>query len=481
MKSHPGQRDMVWSLSPWQGLVITGLLTYTIHRFFFKKTHNAPRVPYWIPYIGSAIPFGTNPTAFVNNCVKKYGGYFSVYLAGQESIFIVDPSLFAAVRTNKSLSMRPLIKSVEMAMGIPEKQAEEEVSPESVEMYHRLFKLLMKSDSLEVLTQRTEKELLRIMKRLKEQESLSGVSFYRLVQEVTFEASVISLFGTNFYSKEKLDEFLLFDQFFPLFMAQVPEWLNQKGVRVRDRIADDLRRYFAFGDADDGSEYFHERRKHFLQVYGQDDPNLGRAQVGFMWAVVANTIPAIFWLLLHLYRNLEALKAIRDELTSKLPFEGLDVEKEPWSRQQLEDCVLLDSAIRETLRLVSGSLSIRIALEDTFLEFPKLNQKIFLPKGQRIMCFPAWNQANHQYFERADEFFYDRFVKTKDTTMVFGMAPDLCPGRFWAFNEIKIITALFLRCTVFELSDEPVGLDYSRAGLGIYPPTQDVTANLDFI
>ncbi len=54
------------------------------------------------------------------------------------------------------------------------------------------------------------------------------------------------------------------------------------------------------------------------------------------------------------------------------------------------------------------------------------------------------------------------------------MSPHLCPGRLWAFNEIKIAICLVMKCMDPQLITEEVPtLDFSRVGLGIYPPSKN--------
>ena len=59
--------------------------------------------------------------------------------------------------------------------------------------------------------------------------------------------------------------------------------------------------------------------------------------------------------------------------------------------------------------------------------------------------------------------------------MPFGAGKHTCPGRFFALNEIKVITTCLFRRFDFERITEPLPpFDNGRAGLGIYPPVGDV-------
>lgn len=60
-------------------------------------------------------------------------------------------------------------------------------------------------------------------------------------------------------------------------------------------------------------------------------------------------------------------------------------------------------------------------------------------------------------------------------TLPFGGGVSMCPGRHFAQNEIKILVATLLLWLDAELCSFAVPeLDFSRIGLGILPPKQDV-------
>ena len=87
-------------------------------------------------------------------------------------------------------------------------------------------------------------------------------------------------------------------------------------------------------------------------------------------------------------------------------------------------------------------------------------------------------------------FRYDRFIEAgsektdffkegqrlKYYRMPFGSGSTMCPGRYFALNEIKQFVALTLLYFDVQLLEgqSKATLDYSRAGLGILLPTKDV-------
>lgn len=59
--------------------------------------------------------------------------------------------------------------------------------------------------------------------------------------------------------------------------------------------------------------------------------------------------------------------------------------------------------------------------------------------------------------------------------MPFGSGSTICPGRFFAVNEIKQFLAALLAYLDMEIvTYKPIGQDNSRSGLGILLPNSDV-------
>lgn len=72
--------------------------------------------------------------------------------------------------------------------------------------------------------------------------------------------------------------------------------------------------------------------------------------------------------------------------------------------------------------------------------------------------------------------FYKQGQKLKYYRMPFGSGATMCPGRYFALNEIKQFLSLLLLYLDVELEDGQARatLDPGRAGLGILLPASDV-------
>lgn len=72
--------------------------------------------------------------------------------------------------------------------------------------------------------------------------------------------------------------------------------------------------------------------------------------------------------------------------------------------------------------------------------------------------------------------FYKNGQKLKYYLMPFGSGSSMCPGRFFAVNEIKQFLCLLLLYFDVELEEgqSRASVDTNRAGLGVLQPAADV-------
>ncbi|TDZ14777.1 Cytochrome P450 monooygenase 1 [Colletotrichum orbiculare MAFF 240422] len=119
-----------------------------------------------------------------------------------------------------------------------------------------------------------------------------------------------------------------------------------------------------------------------------------------------------------------------------------------WSKKALHDMKLLDSVIKESLRMDPGDLT---SLSRSVLEDVTLSDGTVLTKGSQTVV-PSYRLWDSSLYENPDTYDPYRFVnmrktKGKEATsllvtttenfMAFGHGRLACPGRFFAANQIK--------------------------------------------
>ncbi|KAI4905346.1 hypothetical protein NFI96_004630 [Prochilodus magdalenae] len=209
-----------------------------------------------------------------------------------------------------------------------------------------------------------------------------------------------------------------------------------------------------------------------------------------------NTGPASFWLLLFLMKHPDAMKAIRNEVEEVLRETKQEVKHGGplinLTRDMLLKTPVLDSAVEESLRMTAAPVLTRAVLQDMTLKMAD-GQQYNIRKGDRVALFPYITlHMDPEVHPDPHTYKYDRFLtpegakktefykggkKLKYYTMPWGAGATMCPGRFFATNELKQFVFLMLTYFDFELinPDEKIpDIDTRRWGFGTMQPTKDV-------
>lgn len=434
-----------------------------------RRAGEPPLIRGAVPGLGVALGFGRHATNFVMRTRERYGETFTLFIGGQRMTFVLDPMSTPAVLKSPHLSFHPISdKVLATAFKLSALRDGRDLDLEAIE---DLARSRLKGDALAAMTAAMA-ENLRATVPAALPPTYETRGLYRLVWDLMFAAGTDALFGRGLANEALARAFATFDEQFPLMVAGLPSALIKKGNAALDTLA------AAPPMGETPSAWIRDRHPHFDGVA----PEIyGRAQASIMWAVNANTIPATFWSLYYLLRDEAGLTAVREELA-----ELSDTQREQLDTPTLDGLRMLDSSIREALRLSSGSMTIREALDDFELETRDGTWSI--RKGDRVVLAPFITHRDPEIYPdpecyQADRFFIERGVKqffkggkrVPLPLMPFGAGVSMCPGRFFAINEIKLFVARALLDWEIEVSAAPApDFDFSRAGLGIYPPVHDV-------
>ncbi len=224
--------------------------------------------------------------------------------------------------------------------------------------------------------------------------------------------------------------------------------------------------------------------------YGVSPRDQGRLEVGTLLGILANTIPAAFYMLLHVYADHALLQELRDELETK----AVSVTADGTSRTlhiipMREHCPLLHATWQELLRLHAQGASARYVREDTML-----NDRYLLKKGMVIQMPTAVMHSDPTFWgPDAQDFQPRRFLKQNDAGAgkaskqyasayrPFGGGASLCPGRPFVTLEVLALTAwMVLRFDMVPLSGNwriPASRQESLATT-VFPPEEDVRVRI---
>ncbi|XP_074141496.1 cytochrome P450 7A1 isoform X1 [Sminthopsis crassicaudata] len=457
-----------------------------------------------IPYVGCALQFGVNPLEFLRTKKRKYGHIFTCKLMGKYVHFITNPFSYNTVLRHGKYFDWKKINYATSAKAFGHRSIDPSDGNTTENVHETLIKTLQ-GDALNTLTEAMMENLQYVMRPsvLSKTNSDSWVTegMCSFCYRVMFEAGYLTLFGKDLTRQEvqrtfilnSLNNFKQFDKIFPALVAGLPIHVFKNAHNAREKLAETLR-HENLQKRDNISELITTRMFLNDTLSTFDDMEKAKTHLALLWAAQANTLPATFWCLFHTIRSPEAMKAATEEVRKtlensgqKISFEGKPISL---SQMQLNDMPVLDSIIKEALRLSSASLNIRAAKEDFTLHLEEGSYSI--RKDDIIALYPQLLHFDPEIYPDPLVFKYDRYldenrkpktnfyyngIKLKYYYMPFGSGLTLCPGRLFAVHEIKQFLILMLSYFEMKLVDCQVKyppLDQSRLGLGILPPTNDV-------
>ena len=204
----------------------------------------------------------------------------------------------------------------------------------------------------------------------------------------------------------------------------------------------------------------------------------------FAWALNANSLPTIFWMILFLLRDKEAYGQVMGQVYDVLKTEtGWDVstatEFPVLHADVISKMTLMKSFMWETLRLRSSIHINRELTKDTVVTLD--GEQFLLRRGNMIMCTNSHHDPS--VFPDPEALVADRFLEEKDhfdakgkkiflPVQAFGHGVSMCPGRHFALMEGPAMAAMMLACFDWEAVSPEASVpppSYERFGFGCMP------------
>lgn len=499
------------------GVLVTSLLAALLLVWFLlsrRRREGEPPVENgWIPYLGCALKFSANPLKFLQTCQKKYGNVFTCKIAGNFFTFITDPFSYSSViRHGKYFDFQNIGLKISRRVfnHVDFRDAKYRIDYDEI---HQIFNKTLQGQALGPLATSMMENLQFVILQMKtslDSDTWNTGWLNEFSFKIMFQAGFLTIFGKNEKAMKAKDiekinaqhaailnameNFKVFDASFPALAGGVPV-LFLKGVKESRLALAHALMPTVLNQNDNKSLLIEERINIFDRSPLLDDLEKAKTHVAMLWASQANTIPASFWSIYYLLRYPEALKAVRKELDNLLRVTNQKIggANNPitFTKEQLESMRVMGSLVNEALRLSSASIMMRVATEDFVLSVES-DAKVAVRKGDHICLYPQLLHLDPDVYEDPLEFKYDRFLdengnektafykngrKLKHYLLPFGSGVSICPGRFFAVNEIKQFLSILLCYFDIELLDtsEPIpARDNSRCGLGILQPVHDV-------
>jgi len=182
---------------------------------------------------------------------------------------------------------------------------------------------------------------------------------------------------------------------------------------------------------------------------GVNDGDVAGNVLTMLLAGEDTTANTLAWMIYLLSRHPGALARVREEVSR------IDAQK----YEELSALPFVDACINETMRLkpVAPIIMLQPTRDTKVAEFD-------VPKGQLIMCLMRAGATDERRFPDAQAFEPERWSSTsassaKRVAMPFGAGPRLCPGRYLALLEMKMVTAMLFGGFEIESVTTPDGGD----------------------
>ncbi|OQR87466.1 cytochrome P450 [Achlya hypogyna] len=448
--------------------IFVALVLY--HRWSHRHHNGYPYVVSMIPYLGASFHFRHGAVRCVQNWVARHGTIFNITVLGEPLTLVADAALFPTISKHPSMSLLPLkLRMMRVGFGAS-----------SYDTLHRDVQLAISAATRKSINGQigrhkpsldaiNEVSVAKLNAKLQLPPGQTTVTVYPWLNQLLFETLTDVFYGEELATPAFRADFDAWDAKFTGLYAGIPaKWLGVEAAR--DRLLSHLHDYAATGI--DHLSVIVQERLQICRENGVTARDTDGHQLSFVWAMTTNTIRTCFWTLYYLQQDPSAWAAVVNEI------EAAGVDGSEWRRDAVERCVLLDSAIKETLRVALNSSAVRYALEDLTLQFPD-GRSLRMKSGDGLVM-----QSNIGYFDAAkfeDPFTYhfDRFAVqpelAKDFTP-FGFGKYLCPGQHFATDFVKSVLIALARQTV--ICDFRGESALKHNSVGVYVPKEPLAVTM---
>ncbi|KAH8101770.1 cytochrome P450 [Cristinia sonorae] len=455
-----------------------------------SDSRSPPWVPYWFPWVGSAVSLGRDPDAFFKNAEAKFGPVFRVKAAGKNMTYVTSPALISAIyrdtRTFEFITIRKTIS--EEVFSTPKHVA---MSSELSEIYFPAHHRILAPTNIGPILHRYAGHISQqLSTKISETEGAS-TPLIDLVIMPAYVAAAKAFFGERFPATRSYPPFFKFNDAFHLLVANLPRFIT---AGPREAWSQGVIQLFEsyIRDVREAGEYT-ELINATLSIgdsLGWTDHALATMLGSDLWAMEANAIWAVYWFIVLLLQHPEDLRRVNAEIDSARDKWTSAHSNSPFNASSLPQFIadsadqfpLITSGILETLRLRTSSFSIRRVTTPT--EFGGYKFDV----DDQLICNTRIIHMDEEIHERPYDFVLDRYVDggkkyTKNGspvpnhTLPFGGGVSICEGRHFAQAEIKtfIVTLLSLATIEVDTRNErwPTPA-MERVGVGLISPKGDV-------
>ncbi|KAL8772128.1 MAG: hypothetical protein Q9209_002563 [Squamulea sp. 1 TL-2023] len=227
-------------------------------------------------------------------------------------------------------------------------------------------------------------------------------------------STVEAMCGAKFLEAfpEFVDTFWTFNDEMPRLLQGWPRWIIPRAWQARDRCVSMMRQWRKIANKEnfDGNGMIQRRWSYFSKMQGLSQDAVACSDLGILWGMNSNSMPATFWLFWHMIRD----RRLYDRAAAEIKTSRIFPTTSPLSfnTTKLCDQPLLQSSYAETLRL---HVAVYLIRKPVFADARILNYRI--PNDKMIVMSSAmahmdkrnWNLGMKDEHP-VDSFWADRFL-----------------------------------------------------------------------
>ncbi|KAK9465016.1 cytochrome P450 [Lipomyces arxii] len=470
-------------------LLVSALLFHTQLR---SKGSEPPLIKGYLPFLGVAINFLTDPGPFLAKLRQTKGWIYTVYVAGRKMTVVSDP-----IYGMKQVWTQGRVFSALDFFTFLNKQLF--VYTDAIN-YNPAFQNALRTCVVKILSDKSKMavighDLRQIYRSFLDEKSgfcedSEVVELYQFGRYKMYAASAMSLFGPSFPVEELYRDYVGFEDNMMTFIRQTPYIFNPAGYKARARVLDRLGKFFIDQNQSENSTellrgLIAEFTKPEFSYTNQED--FAGYFLSIMFATKSNSVPAAFWYLTYVIGDPE-LKTEIVELIVKHYIK----DKKDFDWDALYADQLLVSCFKETARLTANITSGRYITRDAVIkiadplhpvESGKPNTKdYYVHKGDSILMISNLVHWDPEAYPKPMKWIGKRFLPENDGVLAkhteewrsyvpWGGGGHMCPGRSLAL--IEAITQVVYVLWYFEtepVSELPELVIKDKYGGGVLRP-----------
>ncbi|KAJ6598482.1 cytochrome P450 [Mycena vulgaris] len=427
-------------------IAVAGIFLVLVALYYLRAKHPVspdapPTVRYHLPWIGSALEYSTNPIAFLDFCKNTYGNVYKIILAGRVVVILSTPETMASVYKDTSKVLSNDLVQFRVLTAIAGATDHLQYLHEIVaEKLSPVLGEEMVKQRLVAISHTFYREL---NSRLEHVPSGMFIKLSDFTARHVYHATSMALFGPLF--PDTYTDFHLLDIGVPHLVSGLP-FVGRRAAKARERLRATLISYIREGGDGSGASELVSKSVQELQAAGLSESDAAGLLLIFLWGLHGNTLAATFWLFAHLLSDREALSRVSQEIRATVTPGHYSLSAMCAADPALlfgPLLPILDSAVKETLRLHVLPTAVRTASADTTIAGDGKTYRI--AKGEYVMADVRAIYLDPCVYTDPTTFKVDRFLDEKNARLpsVWGSGGHICKGRYFAQFEMKM---LIIRC-----------------------------------